>query len=62
MSNLRNSANYVWSTSFVLGKGATGFVYQGVHKVRSIKVTKKKSTDCFIHTFHRHIQVLILCD
>lgn len=33
MSNLRNSANYVWSTSFVLGKGATGFVYQGVHKV-----------------------------
>uniref|UniRef100_A0A2R5L7V1 Putative tank binding protein kinase tbk1 n=1 Tax=Ornithodoros turicata TaxID=34597 RepID=A0A2R5L7V1_9ACAR len=32
MSYLRGSANYVWSTTCVLGKGATGAVYQGVNK------------------------------
>jgi TANK-binding kinase 1 len=32
MSFLRGSANYVWSTTSVLGKGATGAVYQGVNK------------------------------
>lgn len=32
MSNLRGSPNYVWSTTAVLGKGATGAVYRGVHK------------------------------
>lgn len=30
--NLRNSANYIWNTSAVLGKGATGSVYQGMNK------------------------------
>ncbi|XP_034938908.1 inhibitor of nuclear factor kappa-B kinase subunit epsilon [Chelonus insularis] len=32
MSYLRGSANYVWCTTSVLGKGATGSVYQGVDK------------------------------
>ncbi|CAB3368360.1 Hypothetical predicted protein [Cloeon dipterum] len=32
MSYLRGSANYVWCTTSVLGKGATGAVYQGVNK------------------------------
>ncbi|XP_022913910.2 serine/threonine-protein kinase TBK1 [Onthophagus taurus] len=32
MSFLRASANYVWCTTSVLGKGATGAVYQGVNK------------------------------
>lgn len=30
--NLRTSANYIWNTSAVLGKGATGSVYQGMSK------------------------------
>lgn len=30
--NLRSSANYIWNTSAVLGKGATGSVYQGMSK------------------------------
>nr|XP_037271019.1 serine/threonine-protein kinase TBK1-like isoform X1 [Rhipicephalus microplus]XP_037271020.1 serine/threonine-protein kinase TBK1-like isoform X1 [Rhipicephalus microplus] len=32
MSYLRGSPNYVWNTRDVLGKGATGAVYRGVHK------------------------------
>jgi len=32
MSYLRGSANYVWCTTSVLGKGATGAVFQGVSK------------------------------
>lgn len=32
MSLLRFSANYVWCTTSVLGKGATGAVFQGVNK------------------------------
>lgn len=32
MSFLRGSANYVWCTTSVLGKGATGTVFQGVNK------------------------------
>ncbi|KAK4298908.1 hypothetical protein Pmani_028778 [Petrolisthes manimaculis] len=32
MSFLRGSANYVWCTTSVLGKGATGAVYQGVNR------------------------------
>ncbi|XP_028982689.1 inhibitor of nuclear factor kappa-B kinase subunit epsilon [Diachasma alloeum] len=32
MSYLRGSANYVWCTTSVLGKGATGAVFQGVDK------------------------------
>ena len=32
MSFLRGSSGYVWSTTNVLGKGATGAVYQGVDK------------------------------
>lgn len=30
--NLRSSQNYIWNTSAVLGKGATGSVYQGTSK------------------------------
>jgi TANK-binding kinase 1 len=30
--NLRSSVNYIWNTSAVLGKGATGSVYQGMSK------------------------------
>lgn len=30
--NLRSSTNYIWNTSAVLGKGATGSVYQGMSK------------------------------
>jgi len=33
MSFLRGSANFVWCTTSVLGKGATGAVFQGVNKV-----------------------------
>ena len=33
MSFLRGSSNYVWCTTSVLGKGATGAVFQGVNKV-----------------------------
>lgn len=32
MAFLRGSANYVWCTTSVLGKGATGAVFQGVNK------------------------------
>uniref|UniRef100_A0A0A9WA26 Serine/threonine-protein kinase TBK1 n=2 Tax=Lygus hesperus TaxID=30085 RepID=A0A0A9WA26_LYGHE len=32
MSFLRGSSNYVWCTTSVLGKGATGSVFQGVNK------------------------------
>ncbi|KAK7072288.1 hypothetical protein SK128_028032 [Halocaridina rubra] len=32
MSFLRGSANYVWCTTSVLGKGATGAVFQGVNR------------------------------
>nr|CAG4649122.1 EOG090X01SN [Scapholeberis mucronata] len=32
MSFLRGSANYVWCTTSVLGKGATGAVFQGINK------------------------------
>ncbi|BES90216.1 serine threonine-protein kinase [Nesidiocoris tenuis] len=32
MSFLRGSTNYVWCTTSVLGKGATGSVFQGVNK------------------------------
>lgn len=32
MSFLRGSENYVWCTTSVLGKGATGAVFQGVNK------------------------------
>ena len=32
MSFLRGSQNYVWCTTSVLGKGATGAVFQGVNR------------------------------
>lgn len=40
--NLRNSDNYIWNTSAVLGKGATGSVYQGMNK-RTGEVVAVKS-------------------
>lgn len=38
--NLRSSQNYIWNTSAVLGKGATGSVYQGtsVHTGEAVAV------------------------
>lgn len=33
MNYLRSSSHYMWSTTDVLGKGATGSVFKGVHKV-----------------------------
>ncbi|KAB0789972.1 hypothetical protein PPYR_04663 [Photinus pyralis] len=41
MSFLRGSANYVWCTTSVLGKGATGAVYQGVNKSNGEPVAVK---------------------
>lgn len=41
MSFLRASTNYVWCTTNVLGKGATGAVYQGVNKTNGEPVAVK---------------------
>lgn len=41
MSFLRGSANYVWCTTSVLGKGATGAVFQGVNKINGEPVAVK---------------------
>lgn len=41
MSFLRASANYVWCTTSVLGKGATAAVYQGVNKTNGEPVAVK---------------------
>ncbi|KAF5301658.1 hypothetical protein FQA39_LY10705 [Lamprigera yunnana] len=41
MSFLRGSTNYVWCTTSVLGKGATGAVYQGVNKSNGEPVAVK---------------------
>lgn len=41
MSFLRGSLNYVWCTTSVLGKGATGAVFQGVNKNNGESVAVK---------------------
>ncbi|XP_044747149.1 inhibitor of nuclear factor kappa-B kinase subunit epsilon [Coccinella septempunctata] len=41
MACLKGSQNYVWSTTSVLGKGATGAVYQGVNKTNGEPVAVK---------------------
>ncbi|KAL3288373.1 hypothetical protein HHI36_002821 [Cryptolaemus montrouzieri] len=41
MACLKGSQNYVWSTTSVLGKGATGAVYQGVNKTNGEAVAVK---------------------
>ncbi|KAL1129917.1 hypothetical protein AAG570_012861 [Ranatra chinensis] len=41
MSFLRGSTNYVWCTTSVLGKGATGAVFQGVNKNTGEQVAVK---------------------
>ncbi|XP_068150621.1 serine/threonine-protein kinase TBK1 [Drosophila tropicalis] len=41
MSFLRGSVNYVWCTTSVLGKGATGSVFQGVNKITGESVAVK---------------------
>ncbi|XP_017835119.1 serine/threonine-protein kinase TBK1 isoform X1 [Drosophila busckii] len=41
MSFLRGSVNYVWCTTSVLGKGATGSVFQGVNKTTGESVAVK---------------------
>ncbi|CAH1116516.1 unnamed protein product [Phaedon cochleariae] len=40
-SYLRGSTNYVWSTTSILGKGATATVHQGVNKVNGEPVAVK---------------------
>lgn len=40
-SYLRGSPNYVWSTTSILGKGATATVHQGVNKVNGEPVAVK---------------------
>lgn len=46
--NLRSSINYIWNTGAVLGKGATGSVYQGMSKHTGEVVAVK----CFNHLSH----------
>ncbi|XP_017005392.2 serine/threonine-protein kinase TBK1 [Drosophila takahashii] len=41
MSFLRGSVSYVWCTTSVLGKGATGSVFQGVNKITGESVAVK---------------------
>lgn len=48
MSYLRQSQNYIWNTSAVLGKGATGAVYAGLHKLTGESVAVKS----FNHLSH----------
>lgn len=48
MSLLRSSQNYIWNTSAVLGKGATGAVYAGLHKGTGESVAVKS----FNHLSH----------
>lgn len=40
-SNLRASTTFVWSTNNILGKGATGCVYQGINKMTGEAVAVK---------------------
>lgn len=40
-SHLKSSSNYIWSTNAVLGKGATGSVYQGMNKATGELVAVK---------------------
>ncbi|KAI1285307.1 Serine/threonine-protein kinase TBK1 [Halotydeus destructor] len=46
--SLRSSQNYVWNTGAVLGKGATGAVYAGLHKATGESVAVKS----FNHLSH----------
>ncbi|XP_071040621.1 serine/threonine-protein kinase TBK1 [Parasteatoda tepidariorum] len=48
MNCLRSSSHYMWSTTDVLGKGATGSVYRGVHK----KTGEAVAVKTFNHTSH----------
>ena len=48
MSFFRSSHNYIWNTSAVLGKGATGAVYAGLHKSTGESVAVKS----FNHLSH----------
>ncbi|CAG2112445.1 unnamed protein product [Medioppia subpectinata] len=48
MSLLRSSHNYMWNTNSVLGKGATGAVFAGLHKVSGESVAVK----AFNHLSH----------
>jgi serine/threonine protein kinase len=48
MSYLRSSPNYIWNTSSVLGKGATGSVFAGLNKHNGDSVAVKS----FNHLSH----------
>ncbi|XP_054168825.1 serine/threonine-protein kinase TBK1-like [Oppia nitens] len=48
MSLLRSSPNYIWNTNAVLGKGATGAVFAGLHKQTGDAVAVK----AFNHLSH----------
>lgn len=56
MSFLRGSANYVWCTTSVLGKGATGAVFQGVNKNNGEPVAVKTFNQ-ISHMRPRDVQV-----
>ncbi|CAD6238655.1 GSCOCG00008505001-RA-CDS [Cotesia congregata] len=62
MSYLRGSANYVWCTTSVLGKGATGAVFQGVDKNNgepvAVKTFNSQSQTRPIDVQMREFQVL----
>ncbi|KAG1660321.1 Serine/threonine-protein kinase TBK1 [Nymphon striatum] len=52
MSLLKSSQNYIWCTSSILGKGATGAVHQGIHKLTGKAVAVKS----FNHISHMRPQ------
>ncbi|GFS66809.1 hypothetical protein TNIN_371211 [Trichonephila inaurata madagascariensis] len=66
MNYLRSSTHYMWSTTDVLGKGATGSVYKGVHT----KTGEAVAVKTFNHTSHlrplevqmREFEVMKKCD
>lgn len=62
MSYLRGSANYVWSTTCILGRGATATVYQGVNKKTgdpvAVKTFNKLSLDRPANVQMREFDVL----
>ncbi|OQR74270.1 serine/threonine-protein kinase TBK1-like [Tropilaelaps mercedesae] len=62
MAYLRGSANYVWSTTCILGRGATATVYQGVNKKNgdpvAVKTFNKLSLDRPANVQMREFDVL----
>lgn len=63
MSFLRGSANYVWCTTSVLGKGATGAVFQVSPLSVPVWVHPREShnaaaaINCFLFVFHQPLNL-----